>query len=211
MSDYVSRGGLKVERQLFELISGRALPQSGVREADFWTGLETLVREMAPRNRQLLARRDELQAHIDAWHVERRGKPFDAAAYRSFLAEIGYLVPEPAPFSVSPKGVDPEIATIAGPQLVVPVSNARYALNAANARWGSLYDALYGTDVISDEGGAAAGTAYNPVRGDHVIAYAAAFLDAAVPLQSGSHGDVTAYRRDGELSGRHLVAIAVRG
>ncbi|MFA7430548.1 MAG: malate synthase G, partial [Rhodospirillaceae bacterium] len=167
-------------------------------------GLDALLHDLAPRNRALLATRDTLQAKIDAWHKERRGKPHDAEAYKAFLTEIGYLMPEGPDFAVSTSHVDAEIATIAGPQLVVPVINARYALNAANARWGSLYDALYGTDAIPDEGDAARTGAYNPVRGAEVIAFARAFLDDAAPLAAGSHKSATGYAVDG---GRLAVTL----
>lgn len=193
MNESVTVGSLRIDGQLHALVRDRAAPGSGVEADAFWDALEGIVRDLAPINRALLAKRDQLQGRIDAWHVERRGSPHDPVAYRAFLTEIGYLVPEPAPFTVSSERVDAEISTLAGPQLVVPVSNARYALNAANARWGSLYDALYGTDVISSEGGAEAGAGYNPVRGARVIAYAAEFLDRTAPLAAGSHGEATGY------------------
>ena len=160
--------------------------------------------DLGPRNRALLERRDTLQAQIDAWHLEHRDRPLDQGAYRAFLADIGYLVPEGPDFRITTTGVDPEIASIAGPQLVVPVSNPRYALNAANARWGSLYDALYGTDVIPDEGNLARGADYNPARGAEVIARAAAFLDQAAPLTRGSHRDSGGYKID---NGKLVVSL----
>jgi len=159
------------------------------------------VRELTPKNRALLARRDELQARIDAWHLERKGRPHDAAAYKQYLYDIGYLLPEDGDFSISTENVDDEIARIAGPQLVVPVNNARYALNAANARWGSLFDALYGTDALPEDNGAERKGAFNPVRGARVIAFAKAFLDEAVPLKEGSYIDAIAYSvKSGQLT-----------
>ena len=180
-------------RELVTLIEERILQGTGVGTDDFWSGLAALLRDLMPKNRALLERRDALQAQIDAWHTERKGKPIDAQAYRAFLTEIGYLVPEPGDFTISTDKVDPEIAEIAGPQLVVPVMNARYALNAANARWGSLYDAFYGTDVIPEAPGREKGTSYNPARGELVVAKAAEALDQAVPLASGSHADAAEY------------------
>ncbi len=186
-------GGLMVAASLLEFVNHEAIPGSGVAADAFWTGFGGLVRDLAPRNRALLAIRDSLQAKIDAWHRERRGKPFDAAAYEGFLREIGYLQAEPDAVSVSTANVDTEIAAIAGPQLVVPVTNARYALNAANARWGSLYDALYGTDVIPDDGGATRGGGYNRSRGARVVDRARQFLDESFPLAEGSHREATGY------------------
>ena len=197
---HVTVGGLQVARILYDFVTSEALTGSGVSAAQFWTGYAALLRDLAPRNRALLHKRDSLQATIDAWHTAHRGPHFDAGAYTSFLRDIGYLVPEPAPFSIGTANVDPEIAQIAGPQLVVPIANARYALNAANARWGSLYDALYGTDVIPDEGEAARKGGFNPARGAKVIAYAKKFLDETSPLLRGSHADATSYSvRDGAL------------
>ncbi|MDZ7809255.1 MAG: hypothetical protein U5L11_02765 [Arhodomonas sp.] len=159
----------------------------------FWEGLASLVRELGPRNRELLARRDELQQRIDAWHREHQ-EDFDKGQYRAFLEEIGYLQPEGEDFQVTTTNVDPEIGEVAGPQLVVPVGNPRYALNAANARWGSLYDALYGSDVIPEDDGAEKGTSYNPARGRRVMAYAADYLDEIAPLADGRHADVHRFR-----------------
>jgi malate synthase len=193
MTERIQTGGLRVARALHDFIENEALPGTGVASERFWSALDAIVHELAPRNRALLARRDELQAKIDAWHRERRGQLFDPDAYRSFLEEIGYLEPEGRDFAATTANVDAEISTIAGPQLVVPVTNARYALNAANARWGSLYDALYGTDAIPETDGAERGSRYNPVRGERVIAYARAFLDEAAPLAEGLHREATGY------------------
>ncbi len=190
---YQSAAGLSVAANLKDFIETEALPASGVNGPAFWSGLAGLVARFAPRNRALLETRDALQARIDAWHQANPSRPIDQAAYTAFLREIGYLVPEPPPFAISTDHVDPEIATIAGPQLVVPVNNARYALNAGNARWGSLYDAFYGTDVIGDQDGMARGRGYNPVRGRAVVARAREFLDTAAPLVHASHADVVAY------------------
>src|SRR5215470_3881032 len=189
--DRIEVAGLQVARVLYDFIAGEALPGSGLTAAEFWTGLSELVRDLEPLNRQLLGLRLDLQARIDDFHRFRAGREFDRAAYERFLRKIGYLLPEPADFTIRTANVDDEIATIAGPQLVVPLSNARYALNAANARWGSLYDALYGTDAIAEDKGAARSSAYNRVRGARVIAWARAFLDQAAPLAQGSHADVT--------------------
>ena len=184
---------LSVDDLLHAFVEKELLPGTGVEAGAFWAALEKILAEFGPRNAQLLAKRDALQAKIDAWWKDRRGKPFDVAEETAFLKEIGYLLPEPAPFEIGTQNVDPEIGKVAGPQLVVPVSNGRYALNAANARWGSLYDALYGTDAIPEDGGAERGGAYNPVRGERVIAWARDFLDTHCPLTGGTHADATAY------------------
>lgn len=181
--NYVTRGGLQVAAPLVEFIERDALPGTGVDANKFWSGFGAIYAEFAPRNAALLAKRDDLQARIDAWHLARTGQAHDATAYRKFLTDIGYLVPEPAPFRITTANVDAELATLAGPQLVVPVLNARFAINAANARWGSLYDALYGTDAIP---GSPQGKGYDAVRGAEVIAWAKDFLDRTVPLASGS-------------------------
>jgi malate synthase len=186
--EMIDRAGLAVAEPLVRFIEARALPGTGIAADDFWTGVAGIYARFAPENAALLRRRDEIQHAIDAWHEQRRGQPLDAAAYQAFLREIGYLVDEPAPFSVEPRNVDDEVARMAGPQLVVPVLNARFLLNAANARWGSLYDALYGTDAIP---GPPAAKGYDPARGAQVIAWGRDFLDKAVPLASGSWADFT--------------------
>jgi len=182
-------GKLRVAPIFYRFVEDELLPSIDYDSSIFWQDLEALIHDLTPVNRELLKIRDDLQAQIDAWHLQRQDAQWTHDEYLAFLRGIGYLCPAGEPFQIETEGVDAEIATIAGPQLVVPVSNARFALNAANARWGSLYDALYGTDVISSAGGQEAGAAYNPVRGDAVIAYAAEFLDRAVPLPSGSHAD----------------------
>ena len=189
----VSVEHLGIDKHLYDFVNLEAIPGTGVQEAAFWRGFATLVRALAPRNAALLQRRDELQAKIDAWHHQHPGANFDPAAYKAHLRDIGYWVPEKQPFSIDTANVDLEIAQIAGPQLVVPVNNARYALNAANARWGSLYDALYGTDVIPEDG-AARTAKYNPQRGAKVVAFARDFLDRHFALAGGSHHDAVAYR-----------------
>jgi malate synthase len=200
MQDYVKVGNLQVARIFYEFINTEVLPESGVDSEQFWADLETLVKDLTPKNKALLARRDEIQEKLNEWHRQHRGN-FDFDKYKSFLQEIGYLEPEVEDFQITTEGVDDEIALQAGPQLVVPASNERYALNAANARWGSLYDALYGTDAISEEDGAQRGDHYNSVRGEKVIAYAKQFLDEAVPLNEYSHKDVVKYEVvDGKLS-----------
>ena len=200
MTERVTVGNLRVAKVLHDFITNEALPGTGVDPDSFWAGVDKVVTDLAPQNEELLARRDDLQAQIDRWHRARVIGPFDSAEYKQFLTDIGYLAPEPPDFTVTTSGVDTEITSTAGPQLVVPILNARFALNAANARWGSLYDALYGTDVISDEGGAEAGSSYNKVRGDKVIAYARNFLDEAVPLAEGSWADITEVKiEDGQL------------
>lgn len=181
---------ISIDAALVAFVEQEALPGTGIAAADFWKGLSGLLNDLSPKNAALLAARDALQAKIDDWHRARRGKPHDAAAYRAFLEEIGYLLPAPAPRAVATENVDPEIATLAGPQLVVPIDNARYALNAANARWGSLYDAFYGTDALGD---VAKGSGYDAARGARVVAAAKARLDAIAPLAAGGWADVVGF------------------
>jgi malate synthase len=187
-------GNLDISTALHDFIRRQAAPGTGVSAEQFWAELEQVVLDLEGTNRQLIRRRQELQDRIDTWHIAHRGQEHDSVAYEQFLREIGYIVPAGASFCIETTGVDPEISTIAGPQLVVPATNARYALNAANARWGSLYDALYGTDVLPDDDGAGTSGGYNPLRGAKVMAYAAAFLDTALPLTRGSHRDVVEYK-----------------
>ena len=204
-TDRVVVGNLRVAQSLYDFITNEALPGTGIDPESFWAGADKVIADLTPRNQELLARRDELQAQIDRWHRQRIIGGIDPGEYARFLTDIGYLLPAPADFTITPSGVDAEITSTAGPQLVVPILNARFALNAANARWGSLYDALYGTDVISEDDGAGKGPGYNRVRGDRVIAYARLFLDDVVPLSSGSYTAITRFViADGELE----VALA---
>jgi malate synthase len=200
VTDRTQAAGLQVATCLYRFIEDEALPAAGTGLAGpaFWAGVAEIIAELTPVNRGLLRRRDELQVAIDSWHRANAGQPhdpgsYDSGKYRAFLEEVGYLVPDPGPFQITTEGVDPEIASVAGPQLVVPVTNARFAINAANARWGSLYDAFYGTDAIPEANGAAREGTYNPVRGQRVIETVRAILDQAVPLAGASHRDVTAY------------------
>jgi malate synthase len=193
MANRVEIGNFKVDEGLYRLVREEIAPGTGIKADDFWKSLSEIVTDLGPKNRALLAKRDRLQEQIDDWHRARNGQPFNVKEYDAFLREIGYLVPEGKNFKITTGKVDPEIAAIAGSQLVVPLDNARYALNAANARWGSLYDALYGTNVIPEEGGAEKGEAYNPRRGAKVIAYTEAFLDKVVGLKRGSFSDVTRF------------------
>ena len=197
MVERVTVHGLQVARSLYDFVNKQALPGTGIEAEKFWPGFAALAVKLMPQNRALLAERDRLQAAIDAWHKAHPARPIDQAAYTAFLKEIGYLVPEGADFTIGTANVDPEIATIAGPQLVVPLTNARFALNALNARWGSLYDALYGTDVISQEGELAAGKGYNQKRGEKVIGFARDVLDQAAPLASGSWKDISGLAVEG--------------
>ena len=199
-TERVTVGGMQVAKVLRDFLTESVLPRVGVDAERFWNGFGDIVRDMTPRNRELLARRDELQAQLDEYYRENPGKP-DPEKYEAFLREIGYLVDEPAPAEIRTQNIDSEIATTAGPQLVVPILNARFALNAANARWGSLYDALYGTNAIPDEDGAERGAEYNPVRGQKVIQWGRDFLDAVLPLDGASHADVEKYNiTDGKLA-----------
>jgi len=200
MTQMNPRGGLQVAVNLEQFVETEALPGTGIDSAAFWSGFDALVHELAPKNRALLAERDRLQTELDNWHRANPGPVRDLRAYRAFLEGIGYIVPAPSNVKATTANVDTEIAEQAGPQLVVPLSNPRYALNAANARWGSLYDALYGTDAIPEANGADRQKAFNPVRGAAVIAYARKFLDEAAPLANGSHADATGYSvKDGKL------------
>ncbi|MEK9869581.1 MAG: malate synthase G, partial [Gammaproteobacteria bacterium] len=194
MTERVTIGGLQVATVLQELLENQIAPGTGVEPAHFWAELETILNEFVPRNRELLAKRDALQAQIDEWHRAHAGQKIDEAEYTAFLKEIGYLLEEGPDFEITTQNVDAEIALTAGPQLVVPIMNARFSLNAANARWGSLYDALYGTDVIPETDGAEKGAGYNPGRGARVIAYAANMLNETFPLNGASHQDVCQYR-----------------
>ena len=205
MTEYVQAGDLQVARVLDELVGNHILPGTGIEAEAFWHSLQDCVQELAPQNRALLATRDLLQEKIDAWHEQHAGQPHDPVAYKSFLQDIGYLLPAGEDFTIDTQNVDAEIAQLAGPQLVVPVTNARYALNAANARWGSLYDALYGSDIIPESDGAEIGEQYNPRRGEKVIALAAAFLNDIFPLQRAQHQQVTAY---GVENGALVVTLA---
>lgn len=200
MTEHVQVGGLQVAKVLFDFVNNEAIPGTGITADQFWAGADKVIHDLAPKNKALLAKRDDFQARIDTWHQTHAGQAHDPVAYKAFLQDIGYLLPEAADFQASTQNVDDEIARMAGPQLVVPVMNARFALNASNARWGSLYDALYGTDAISEADGAEKGKGYNKVRGDKVIAFARAFLDEAAPLSAGSHVDSTGYKiGDGTL------------
>ena len=194
MTEHVQVGGLQIAKVLFDFVNNEAIPGTGITAEQFWAGADKVIHDLAPKNKALLAKRDDFQARIDTWHQTHAGKAHDPVAYKAFLQDIGYLLPEAADFQATTQNVDDEIARMAGPQLVVPVMNARFALNASNARWGSLYDALYGTDAISEADGAEKGQGYNKVRGDKVIAFARAFLDEAAPLSAGSHVDSTGYK-----------------
>ena len=209
MTDRVNKHGLQVDRQLADFVEDRALPGTGIEADAFWKEFSDILHDLGPRNRELLDTRADMQSRIDAWHKERAGQEHDSEAYQSFLREIGYLVPEGDDFTVETQNVDPEIAKVPGPQLVVPITNARFALNAANARWGSLYDAFYGTDALGE---GPRGGGYDPERGQQVVARAKAFLDETVPLVSGSHAQLVGYRvEDGALLGMLLNDEDFRG
>jgi malate synthase len=193
MSDRISIASLDVAKVLYDFISNEGLRGTGLTPEHFWGGVAAIVRDFGPRNRELLATRDLFQAKINDFHRRNEGNPLPVREYVQFLYDIGYLVPEVDAFAIATGNIDREIAEIAGPQLVVPLSNARYALNAANARWGSLYDALYGTDAIADDGGATRGSSFNKIRAERVITRARELLDEFVPLENGSHKDVVRY------------------
>ncbi|RBW49913.1 malate synthase G [Marinobacter sp. F3R11] len=207
MTERVQLGGIQVAKNLYDFVNNEAIPGTGVDAEKFWAEFDKIVNDLAPRNRELLAKRDAIQEKMDSWNRDHKGQKLDMAAYKSFLKDIGYLVDEPADFRISTANVDPEVATMAGPQLVVPIMNARFALNAANARWGSLYDALYGTDAISEEDGAEKGRGYNPVRGARVIEFARNLLDNSAPLAAGSHKDAALY----QVAGGKLVVKMQNG
>ena len=204
MSARIDCSGLSVATELHDLINQEIAPEAGVDPAVFWQGLADIVFEMSPKNREMLEKRRKMHEIIGQWHHERPGS-IDFPQYKKLLKDIGYLLPEGDAFTITTENVDPEIACVAGPQLVVPVNNARFALNAANARWGSLYDAYYGTDVISEEDGCEKGSRFNPARGEKVIALAAALLDEVFPLAHGSHSEVEHYRVQKNAAEAELV------
>ena len=208
MTERIQRGGLRVAKVLDDLVAERMLPDTDIELDAFWNGFESIVDDLTPKNRALLQTRDALQEQIDAWHLARKGQTHDPAAYKALLSEIGYIVPEGGDFEIETANVDPEIASVAGPQLVVPVMNARYALNAANARWGSLYDAFYGTDIIDETPGREKGNSYNPARGELVVERTARVLDDIVPLAQGSHADVSSYCVDA-LNGSFALGVTL--
>ena len=210
-NDAVTRGNLKIAKPLHALIEAEMAPHSGVTPDAFWEALENIVYDLAPKNRQLLEKRNHFQTRIDQWHKARQGQPLDHAAYKAFLREIGYLLPEKERFKITTTHVDEEIATLAGPQLVVPVDNARYALNAANARWGSLYDAFYGTNILPETEGAEKGTHYNPVRGAQVIAQANEFLDKTIPLRTGHYAEIVGFSLKAGSPQKQLVVQLQNG
>ena len=201
--NYISKGSLSVSDKLANFVSDELLPGLAITPENFWDQLETIIHTFAPKNKELLAKRESIQGQIDQWHLANKDQPFNLELYKTFLKDIDYIVEEGGDFHITTQNVDPEIAMIAGPQLVVPVMNARFALNAANARWGSLYDALYGTDMIGEEDGASRAGAYNPIRGDKVIAFAKSFLDKHFPLKNASFNQVTSLIiEDGSLIAR---------
>ena len=188
MTARIQKGKLAIAKELYDFIENEVLPVTGINSDTYWKNFEEVVSDLSPKNTALLAKREDLQAKINEWH---RNNSFDLEKYKAFIQEIGYLLPEVEDFKITTENVDEEIALLAGPQLVVPVRNARYCLNAANARWGSLYDALYGFDVISEADGAEKTKGYNPKRGEKVVAFAKDFLDKTFPLATGSHAQVT--------------------
>jgi len=204
MNKRVIKHGYKVAESLYNLVEHEVLPGTGIDAEGFWQSMANIFDEFTPKNQKLLAIRQQFQTQIDEWHLDKNNQPFNQAKYQQFLTNIGYIVTEKSDFSITTNYVDDEVATVAGPQLVVPLMNARFALNAANARWGSLYDALYGTDVISDEGGAEVNKTYNPIRGAKVQAYARHFLDTVIPLSSGSHSEAMSYQ---VANGKLVVTI----
>jgi len=191
--NYITKGSLSVTEELLNFLSTEVLPGLEISEDHFWLSLEKIIHEFSPRNKELLDIRESMQGQIDAWHLANPGEEKNLDVYKDFLKEIGYLLPEGEDFKITTENVDPEISTIAGPQLVVPVMNARFALNAANARWGSLYDALYGTDMISEDDGASRAGAYNLIRGNKVIAFSKNFLDEHFALNNASYSDVNSF------------------
>jgi malate synthase len=207
MTERTQQAGLNIASPLYQFINQEVLPGTGIEQSIFWQGFSELANTLAPLNRNLLATREQLQSQIDQWHRDHQGEKFNFDNYKNFLKEIGYLAKQVDDFTISTTNVDPEMATLAGPQLVVPIMNARFALNAANARWGSLYDALYGTDAISEENGAEKTASYNPVRGEKVIAFARDFLDQTAPLASGSYHDAKQF----ELAEDTLLVILTSG
>ena len=211
MGNRIEIGNLRIDEDLYLLVRDEITPGTGIDADAFWKAFDDIVAAFAPENKSLLEKRDSLQEQIDAWHLARKGQPLDSAAYSAFLTDIGYLLPEGRDFTVITEDVDVEIAFIAGPQLVVPVDNARYALNAANARWGSLYDALYGTDVIDESDGATRGTTYNPIRGKRVIEYTERFLDERVGLETGSFSDVKLFTLKAVHGEQQLLAVLKDG
>ena len=211
MGNRIAIGNLRIDEDLYTLVRDEIAPGTGIEADAFWKAFDDIVAAFAPENKMLLEKRDSLQQQIDAWHLSRKDEPIDGEAYAAFLTDIGYLLPEGADFTVITEDVDVEIAFIAGPQLVVPVDNARYALNAANARWGSLYDALYGTDVIDESDGATRSTTYNPIRGQKVIEYTERFLDEMVTLETGNYADVKLFTRKAAHNEQQLLAILEDG
>ena len=211
MGNRIEVGGLRIDEDLYALVRDDIAPGTGIEAEDFWEAFSDIVETFAPENKKLLEKRDDLQQQIDAWHLARKGQPIDGETYKTFLVDIGYLLPEGQDFAVITENVDTEISLIAGPQLVVPTDNARYALNAANARWGSLYDALYGTDVIDESDGATRDAIYNPVRGAKVVAYTEQFLDEMTGLETGSFSDVTQFSLGNFLGEQRLRATLSDG